>query len=125
MLSAKNEEKEHLYDEIELLKQDIVELEAEQEQQQRRQPSVSGSPSAEELHGELDRYRDKLAAATLDLDRREKEIEELNNDLNARETEHEQELAKITNEWREALEETRRDKDQLTDVRLARSPWRF
>lgn len=121
MLSTRNDEKEQLYDEIELLKQDILGLEGElQANQQGRRKSGASEESQErhiaDLEDELNAYKDKLSAAMLDLERREKEVEELNHELDQREEEHGQEMAKVTDEWRAALEEVRHDKDHLTDV---------
>lgn len=118
MLATRNDEKEQLYDELEALKQDNLALETElQEQRDRRASSASGrETSIAELEDELNKYRDKLSAAMLDLERREKDIAELNTELDQREAEHEEDVAKAIDEWKIALEEARQDKDQLTDA---------
>lgn len=118
MLSARNEEKDQLYEQMELLKQDVLALEGElQSKEQELHNRREGSPeTVQALEEEVNSYRDKLTSATLDLERRDKEIEELNNELQTREEEHEAELAKVADEWRDALDEARREKDHLADV---------
>lgn len=114
MLSARNDEKDQLYDEIEALKQDVLALEAESASSRDRRGSGAshGSDVVQELEDELNAYRDKLAAAMLDLQNREKEVVELNAELDEQDSTH----GRAVEQWKTALEEARRDKDQLTDA---------
>jgi hypothetical protein len=63
--------------------------------------------------------QDKLAAAQLDLDKRDREIDELNAELDARLREHEQEIGQVAAEWKDEVLEARAQVDELRDVSAA------
>lgn len=67
--------------------------------------------------------RDKLAAAQLDLDRRDQEIDELNAELDAKIREHEKEIGQVEAEWRDEVLQTREQVDELKDVSACRVVW--
>lgn len=60
--------------------------------------------------------QDKLAAAQLDLNKRDQEIDELNAELDARLREHEQEINQVAAEWKDEVLEARAQVDELRDV---------
>ena len=60
---------------------------------------------------------DKLAAAQLDVDRRDAEIEQLNEELDVKVREHEKEIQQVEAEWRDEVLEARAQVDELKDVR--------
>ena len=61
--------------------------------------------------------RDQLAAAQLDLERRDQEIDQLNEELDAKVRDHEQEVQQVEDEWRNEVLETRAQMEELKDVR--------
>lgn len=118
MLATRNDEKEQLYDELEAIKQDNLALENElQEYKNNGGGSASDKEAAlQDMEDELNNYRDKLSEAMLDLERKEKEVEELNAELDQKEADQEKDILNAIDEWKAALEEARQDKDQLTDA---------
>lgn len=60
--------------------------------------------------------QDRLAAAQLDLDKRDREIDDLNAELDARLREHEQEIGQVAAEWKDEVLEARAQVDELRDV---------
>lgn len=74
------------------------------------------SANAQRLLQEINTYRDKLSSNMLELERREKEIEELNAELDAREADHGRELQSVAQEWKAELDEARAHKDELQQV---------
>ena len=64
----------------------------------------------------INHLRDQLAASQLDLDRRELEIEQLNEELDAKVKDHEKEIQEVTAEWRNEALEARAQVDELRDV---------
>lgn len=60
--------------------------------------------------------QDRLAAAQLDLDKRDQEIDELNAELDARLRDHEKEINQVAAEWRDEVLEARAQVDELKDV---------
>jgi chromosome segregation ATPase len=59
---------------------------------------------------------DKLAAAQLDVDRRDSEIEQLNEELDGKVRAHEDEIQQVEAEWRDELVQARAQVDELKDV---------
>ena len=68
------------------------------------------------LHQRLNECRDKLAAAQLDVDRRDGEIEQLNEELDAKVRDHDAEVQQVEVEWRDEVLEARERVDELKDV---------
>lgn len=60
--------------------------------------------------------RDRLAAAQLDLDRRDEEIQQLNEELDAKMADHDRDVKHVEAEWRDEVLETRAQVDELKDV---------
>lgn len=69
-----------------------------------------------DLEDQVNELRDKFAAAQLDLDRRDEEIEELNNEIDAKVQDHEKEIQQVEAEWRDEVLEARAQVDELRDI---------
>ena len=65
---------------------------------------------------QVNSLRDQLAAAQLDVDRRDAEIEQLNEELDIKVREHEKEITQVEAEWRDEVLEARAQVDELKDV---------
>ena len=65
---------------------------------------------------QINQLQDKLAAAQLDLDSRDQEIEDLNRELDGKVREHEKELGMVADEWRDEVGEARAQVEELKDV---------
>lgn len=61
-----------------------------------------------------------MAAAQLELDNRDREVDELNAELDAKVREHEKELQQVAEEWRDEVLEARTQVDELKDVSYRR-----
>lgn len=61
-----------------------------------------------------------MAAAQLELDNRDREVDELNAELDAKVREHEKELQQVAEEWRDEVLEARTQIDELKDVSCRR-----
>lgn len=75
---------------------------------------------AELLEERLNELQDKVAAAQLELDNRDREVDELNAELDAKVREHEKELQQVAEEWRDEVLEARTQVDELKDVSYRR-----
>jgi chromosome segregation ATPase len=64
----------------------------------------------------MNELRDQLAAAQLDLDRRDQEIDELNGELDAKIREQESHAAQVAADWEDEVAQTRDQIDGLKDV---------
>jgi predicted nucleic acid-binding Zn-ribbon protein len=64
----------------------------------------------------INELRDKLAAAQLDLDRRDAEIDQLNEELDGKVRDHDKEVDQVEAEWRNEVLEARAQIDELKDV---------
>ena len=64
----------------------------------------------------VNELRDRLAAAQLDVDRRDQEIEQLNEELDAKLAENEKEIQQVEAEWRDEVLEARAQVDELKDL---------
>ena len=64
----------------------------------------------------MNELQDRLAAAQLDLDKRDQEIDELNAELDARLRDHEKEIGQVAAEWKDEVLEARGQVDELKDV---------
>lgn len=126
MLTARNDEKEQLQDEVETLKEEVFHLEAEVEHSRRDNSAGSsalrglgeGETSAvvEAKEDEINHYRDKLSSAMLELERLEKEKEDMNNELNAMDQEHAEAIARMDEDWKADMEEMKAQHDELAEV---------
>ncbi|OWT40032.1 hypothetical protein C362_02530 [Cryptococcus neoformans Bt1] len=81
---------------------------------------VMSEDGAELLEERLNELQDKVAAAQLELDNRDREVDELNAELDAKVREHEKELQQVAEEWRDEVLEARTQVDELKDALDAR-----
>jgi chromosome segregation ATPase len=65
---------------------------------------------------ELNQLQDKLAAAQLDLDSRDREIDELNRELDGKLHDHEKEIQLVNEEWIAETAEIKAQVEELRDV---------
>lgn len=120
MLTTRNTEKEKLQDQVHNLKRQVIELEEDLQRgdceiekiQNRNNDPIEG----DELREELNLYRDKLASALLNLEKREKEIDELNQELQERENLYAQQMDQVNQECSTDLESAKAEMDQLQDM---------
>ncbi|EIW73667.1 hypothetical protein TREMEDRAFT_26645 [Tremella mesenterica DSM 1558] len=101
------------------LLQKVADLEKEHAVLQQELEDVrnrGGSADADELEDQINSLRDKLAAAQIDLDRRDQEIEELNAEIEAKIRDHEAEIQQVEADWRDEVIEARAQVDELKDV---------
>jgi chromosome segregation ATPase len=97
------------------LEAEIAELKADLETAQKGQDG-----DIEALEDRINEWRDKHDAAQIELERRDQEIEELNNEIDTKIAEHERELNAVENEWRDELLVARSQADELKDVMAER-----
>ena len=64
----------------------------------------------------LNTLRDQLATAQLDVDRRDEEIQQLNEELDGKIRDHEKEIGQVEAEWRDEVLEARAQVEELKDV---------
>ncbi|CAH7686023.1 hypothetical protein PPACK8108_LOCUS20620 [Phakopsora pachyrhizi] len=124
ILSSRNSEKEDLQDQVHNLKRKIMELEDELERGDRElenvQRGAQNQTNNDQLQDELNVYRDKLASALLTLEKREKEIDELNAELQEREIIYADQIDKVDQEIAEELEATRVQREELQELLVER-----
>ena len=131
MLASRNAEKEQLYQELERVKEANVDLEAElaissnkPSKIDRRSRSSRSSPYADfedriaSLEDELAAYQDKLSTVSLEMERKEAEIEELLNDGDARDHQHTNEIQKLQEEWTVQTEDLRNERNEIEQVSI-------
>ncbi|BEI86402.1 hypothetical protein CcaverHIS002_0606890 [Cutaneotrichosporon cavernicola] len=100
------------------LEADIAELKADLEIAQKR----SGG-DVEAFEDRINEWRDKHDAAQIELERRDQEIEELNNEIDAKIAEHERELNAVENEWRDELSSWRAAKPTSSRMSWPSASW--
>lgn len=66
----------------------------------------------------MNQLQDKLAAAQLDLDSRDREIDELNRELDGKLHDHEKEIQMVNEEWMAETAEIKAQVEELRDVSL-------
>lgn len=93
------------------LEQEIADLKADLELAQK-----GAGADLEELEERINEWRDKHAAALIDIERRDQEIDDLNQEIDAKVADHEREIAAVENEWRDEVVEARGQVDELRDV---------
>ncbi|ORY31357.1 hypothetical protein BCR39DRAFT_89832 [Naematelia encephala] len=79
-----------------------------------RQGSLPNATNA--LEDRINELRDKLAAAQLDVDRRDQEIEQLNEELDIKVRDYDREIQQVEAEWRDEVLEARAQVDELKDA---------
>ncbi|KAH8918875.1 hypothetical protein BT69DRAFT_538771 [Atractiella rhizophila] len=132
MLTSRNTEKEKLYDEIEVLKEEYGRLQTDFERVKRERDREragsrarsmiddggDGERSREEMEDDINAYRDKVAAMELRLEQKEKEIDDLMHDLDMRDQEHGDEVKRAEEDWKAEIDEARAAKEEMALVRL-------
>ncbi|WRT67702.1 uncharacterized protein IL334_004674 [Kwoniella shivajii] len=98
---------------IQELEQDNASLQADLSMAKKGALSES---DAELLEEKLNELQDQLAAAQLDVESRDREVDELNNELDAKLRDHERELQQVEEEWRDEVLEARAQVDELKDA---------
>lgn len=93
------------------LEQEIVDLKADLELAQK-----GAGADIEALEDRINEWRDKHDAAQIELERRDQEIEELNNEMDAKIADHEREINEVEGEWRDEVVEARGQAEELKDV---------
>ncbi|MBW0464402.1 hypothetical protein O181_004117 [Austropuccinia psidii MF-1] len=121
MLSTRSAEKEKLQEQVNSLKRKILDLEDELdrgerdfENLQRRDDTHQGA--ADGLRDELNMYRDKLASALLTLEKKEKEIDELNAELQDRDNLYNQQIEKVAQELGSELVNAQAQRNELQEL---------
>jgi chromosome segregation ATPase len=122
LLSRKHEEKEDLVDEL-----DALRLQMEDLQRRREAESIERSHSRaqileereerEAMEDDLNALRDKLAAAMIELQQKEDDIEVKQREIHDLIAEHQRIVEVVEEEWRGEVEEARGQVEELRDVR--------
>jgi hypothetical protein len=68
------------------------------------------------FHQDINSYRDKVASLELLLEQKEKQIDELLLDADARDQEHEEELKKLEDEFKQDIEDAKIARDEIQGV---------
>lgn len=123
LITQRNDEKEDLADEVEALKLEIEDIqrrrEAESiERSQSRAQILEEREEREAVEEGLNAIRDKLAAAQIELQQKEDDIEIRNREIEELVAEHTRIVETLDDEWRGEVEETRGQVEELRDVRL-------
>lgn len=123
LLIAREEENEALADHA-----DRLQLEVEDLQRRREAESIERSESRaqiieereerEAVEDDLNSIRDKLAAATIELQQKEDELELKNKEIDDLIQEHDRVVDVVEEEWRGEVEEARSQVEELRDVRF-------
>ncbi|KNF01889.1 hypothetical protein PSTG_05006 [Puccinia striiformis f. sp. tritici PST-78] len=125
LLSTKNSEKDNLNNQVINLKRKVLDLQDELDQDLREFQKLQSEgnsghqqyeQAADEVREELNMYRDKSASALLTLEKREKEIDELNAELDDRESYFNDEIQKLTNQFNSEIDIIKSERDELQEV---------
>ncbi|KAA1074800.1 hypothetical protein PGT21_020881 [Puccinia graminis f. sp. tritici] len=123
MLSTKNSEKDKLQDQVINLKRKVLDLQDELDQDAREFQKIQQAghtslhdQTADEVREELNMYRDKSASAMLTLEKREKEVDELNAELDDRDAIFNDEVQKITRQYNSELDAIKAERDEFQQV---------
>ncbi|KAI0948832.1 hypothetical protein AcV7_009468 [Taiwanofungus camphoratus] len=121
LITQRNDEKEDLADEVEALKLEIEDIqrrrEAESiERSQSRAQILEEREEREAVEEGLNAIRDKLAAAQIELQQKEDDIEIRNREIEELVAEHTRIVETLDDEWRGEVEETRGQVEELRDV---------
>ncbi|KAF9267702.1 hypothetical protein L218DRAFT_919289 [Marasmius fiardii PR-910] len=121
LLEEKEDQRLDLLDELEALQLDL-----EQVQQKQAEASIARSESRaqmleereerEAVEEDLNAIKDRLAAALIELQQKEDEIERKNQALDDLMGEHERIVAQVEEEWRGEVDEARQQVEELRDV---------
>jgi chromosome segregation ATPase len=121
IIVQRDEEKEDLADEIEALRLDVEEMQRRRdaesiERSQSRIQILEEREEREAVEDDLNSLRDKLAAATIELQQKEDEIEMKNREIDELVSEHDRIVEVVEQEWRGEVEEARGQVEELRDV---------
>ena len=120
-IARREDEKEDLADEVEALRLDIEEMQRRRdaesvERSQSRIQIMEEREEREAVEDDLNSLRDKLAAATIELQQKEDEIEMKNREIDDLINEHDRIVEVVEQEWRGEVEEARGQVEELRDV---------
>jgi hypothetical protein len=121
VITQKEEEREDLLDEIEALRLDMEEIqrrrEAESmERSESRAQMMEERDAREAVEEDLNAIRDRLAAASIELQQKEDDLEAKNREIEELVAEHERIVGVIDQEWRGEVEEAKNQCEELKDV---------
>ncbi|KAL0063667.1 hypothetical protein AAF712_009359 [Marasmius tenuissimus] len=121
LLEEKEDQRVDLLDELEALQLDV-----EQMHQKQAEASIARSESRAQMIEEMEErqaveedlntIKDRLAAALIELQQKEDDIERKNQALDDLMTEHERVVAQVEEEWRGEVDEARQQVEELRDV---------
>lgn len=121
VIAQREDEKEDMADEIEALKLDLEEIQRRRdaesiERSHSRAQIMEEREEREAVEDDLNSLRDKLAAATIELQQKEDEIEAKNQEIDELVAEHDRIVEVVEQEWRGEVEEARGQVEELRDV---------
>lgn len=121
LIAQKEDEKGDLADEIETLKLDIEDLQRRREadsieRTESRAQMLEEQEEREAVEDDLNALKDKLAAALIELQQKDDEIEAKNQELEDLVAEHQRIVDVVEDEWRGEVEEARGQVEELRDV---------
>ncbi|KZP16088.1 hypothetical protein FIBSPDRAFT_749256 [Athelia psychrophila] len=120
-ITQREDEKEDMVDEIEALRLDLEEMQRRRdaeavERSESRAQIIEERGEREAVEDDLNALRDKLAAATIELQQREDENEMKSREIDELVEEHERIVEVVEQEWRGEVEEARGQVEELRDV---------
>lgn len=123
IIAQREDEKEDLQDEISSLRLEIEDIqrrrEAESlERSESRAQILEEREEREAVEEDLNALRDKLAAAMIELQQKEDDVDFKTREIEELVAEHQRIIEVVDNEWRGEVEEVRNQVEELRDVRL-------
>ncbi|KAJ7583262.1 hypothetical protein C8J56DRAFT_953479 [Mycena floridula] len=121
LIAQKEDEKGDLADEVEALRLEIEDLQRRREldsleRSESRAQMLEEQEEREAVEDDLSALKDKLAAAMIELQQREDDIELKNQELEHMVSEHRRIVDVVEDEWRGEVEEARGQVEELRDV---------
>uniref|UniRef100_A0A0W0F3I1 Mto1-like Mto2p-binding domain-containing protein n=1 Tax=Moniliophthora roreri TaxID=221103 RepID=A0A0W0F3I1_MONRR len=121
VISEKDDQRNDLLDEIEALNLDLERLQHRQEQasierSESRAIMLEEREEREAVEEDLNDVKDRLAAAMIELQQKEDEIERKNQALDDLIADHQRIVLQVEEEWRGEVDEARQQVDELRDV---------
>ena len=126
LVTQRTDERDDVADEVEALKLDLEDMqrrrEAESfERSESRAQILEEREGREAVEDDLNSVRDKLAAAHIEIQQKEDEIEMKNREIEEFMIEHQRIVESVEDEWRGEVEEAKGQMEELRDVRSAYS----
>ncbi|KAL0569917.1 hypothetical protein V5O48_012048 [Marasmius crinis-equi] len=120
-LEEKEDQRLDLLDELEALQLDLEQLrnrqtEASIARSESRAQMIEEREERQAVEDDLNAIKDRLAAALIELQQKEDEIEHKNQALDDLMAEHERVVAQVEEEWRGEVDEARQQVEELRDV---------